>query len=121
MHVIRKDEGERRQGTAFTGETTLEEIVTLQRPGGLRIAIVRFSDGALTYWHTHPGEQVLYVLEGEGRMKTADDEDEVTLHPGDAVYAPPGELHWHGAAPGSDMVHISVTTIGPPEWHGAPE
>lgn len=119
MHVIRKDEGERRQGTTFTGPTTLEEVVSPQQPGGLRVTIVRFSDGALTHWHTHPGEQVLFVLEGEGRVKTAD--EEITIRPGDVVYAPPGERHWHGATPGSTMVHISITNVGPPEWHEAPE
>lgn len=33
----------------------------------------------------------------------------VDIRPGDVVTASPGEVHWHGAAPDSDMTHISVT------------
>jgi quercetin dioxygenase-like cupin family protein len=119
MQVIRKDDVEGRRGTTFTGEAILTEVLPPQQPGGVRITLVRFNDGALTHWHTHPGEQVLFVLEGEGRVKTAD--EEITIHPGDVVYAPPGERHWHGATPGSTMVHISITNVGRPEWHEAPE
>jgi quercetin dioxygenase-like cupin family protein len=119
MQVIRKDDVEGRRGTTFTGEAILTEVLPPQQPGGVRITLVRFNDGALTHWHTHPGEQVLFVLEGEGRVKTAD--EEITIHPGDVVYAPPGERHWHGATPGSTMVHISITNVGRPEWHEPPE
>ena len=81
--------------------------------------IVRFTDGARTHWHVHPGEQVLYILEGEGRVGT--EHEEVQVAAGDVVYTPPGEKHWHGAMPGSSMTHISITTVGAPEWFEAPE
>jgi len=28
--------------------------------------------------------------------------------PGDVVDCPPGEKHWHGAAPGTAMTHIAI-------------
>jgi hypothetical protein len=31
------------------------------------------------------------------------------------------ERHWHGAAAGRSMTHLSVTNVGPPEWFEAPE
>jgi quercetin dioxygenase-like cupin family protein len=45
----------------------------------------------------------------------------VQIGPGDVVYAAPMERHWHGASAGHSMTHLSVTTVGPPEWFEAPE
>ena len=28
--------------------------------------------------------------------------------PGDVVWFPPGEKHWHGAAPTTAMIHIAI-------------
>ena len=119
MKVIRKQEAEVRQGKTFTGETVLEEMLFPQVPGGIKLTVVRFADGSVTHWHTHPGEQVLYVLEGECRVGT--ETEEMTLRPGDVVHTPPGEKHWHGAAPGTSMMHISITTVGSPTWMEAPK
>ncbi len=30
------------------------------------------------------------------------------IRPGDVVWIPPGEKHWHGAAPTTGMVHIAM-------------
>lgn len=76
---------------------------------------VMFEPGARTDWHTHPEGQVLYVVSGAGRVQTADGET-VEIGPGDVVYSPPGEEHWHGAAPHSHMMHLSLTTGGATEW-----
>lgn len=119
MKLIRREEGTARQGTTFTGETTLTGMLHAQREGGISLSVVHFQDGARTHWHVHPGEQVLYVLKGEGRVAT--ETEELRLRPGDVVYAPPGEKHWHGAAPDHSMKHLSITTQGAPEWLGAPE
>lgn len=32
-----------------------------------------------------------------------------TIRTGDFVVCPPGVKHWHGAAPGSAMTHLTVT------------
>ena len=77
---------------------------------------VSFEPGARTDWHTHPEGQVLYVVSGAGRVGTSHGEV-VTIGPGDAVYSPPGEVHWHGAGPDSPMTHLSLTTGGATEWH----
>ena len=75
--------------------------------------------GSRTHWHVHPGEQVLYILTGEGRVGIA--EEEIRVGPGDLVYASPGEQHWHGAAPENSMTHLSITNVGAAEWFEAPE
>ncbi|MHC5731590.1 MAG: cupin domain-containing protein, partial [Nostoc sp.] len=30
------------------------------------------------------------------------------IHPGDVVWFPPGEKHWHGASPTTAMTHIAI-------------
>jgi quercetin dioxygenase-like cupin family protein len=39
------------------------------------------------------------------------------LRAGDAVYAPPGEEHWHGAAPESFLLHTAIS-LGHTRWFG---
>ena len=119
MKIVRGSEAKSERGTTFTGETWQTPLLPSQEPEGTRVTLVRFEDGSRTNWHVHPGEQVLYILEGEGRVGTAT--EEYTVHPGDVIYAPRGERHWHGAAPGKSMSHLSVTTVGPPEWFESPE
>jgi len=106
-------------GETFTGDTRLARLILAQQEGGMAVSLVRFEDGARTNWHVHPGEQILYVTEGQGRVGT--ETEETVIAPGDVVYSAPGERHWHGAAPGHRMTHLSVTTVGPPRWFEAPD
>lgn len=105
-------------GETFTGPVALTRLLDQQQTGGMALSLVRFEDGARTHWHSHPGEQILYVLDGQGRVGT--ESEEHRLVPGDVVHAAPNERHWHGAAPGHSMAHLSVTTVGAPEWFDAP-
>ena len=114
MKVVHSDEGKVHQGTTFTNTATLNRLMPAQREGGISLSLVTFEDGALTHWHEHPGEQILYILEGEGRVGNA--KEEIHVSAGDVVYTAPGERHWHGAAPGESMTHISVTNVGSPTW-----
>jgi quercetin dioxygenase-like cupin family protein len=38
------------------------------------------------------------------------------LLPGDRVYIPPDEWHYHGGGPDSPMAHVAVSMGGPAEW-----
>lgn len=83
--------------------------------GVISVLGVEFEPGARTDWHSHPEGQVLYVVAGAGRVGTqAGAIAEVAA--GDVVYAPPGEVHWHGASPTSPMTHLSLTT-DETVWH----
>lgn len=119
MKIIRRGQSPTDVGTTFTGHVELERAHRMERDGGMSVSIVHFDDGALTHWHVHPGEQILVVLEGKGRVGTEAESHDV--EPGDIVYAAPGERHWHGAAPGESMTHVSITTVGSPTWYEAPE
>ena len=110
MNIARVASGKTKRGPAayFTGSVWLDEIA-----GGMggvslvRIVRVSFEPGARTAWHTHPHGQTLHILSGVGCVQKAG-EPAVDVHPGDTVWFEPGERHWHGAAPGSAMVHLAV-------------
>jgi quercetin dioxygenase-like cupin family protein len=80
---------------------------------------VFFEPGARTHWHTHPEGQILYIVTGTCRT-AKEGEPPVEIDPGGVVYFAPGERHWHGAAPGSYMVHMAIniatTTDGGTDW-----
>lgn len=74
----------------------------------MRVSAVRFTPGARTAWHSHAVGQTLYVTDGVGLVQAR--VGEVTeIKPGDVVYAPADEWHWHGAAPDRFMSHLSIT------------
>jgi len=114
MEIIRKGTNTASQAKS-AGPENIETILPARPGSGLKFSLVRFKDGGRTKWHSHPGEQILYITEGEGRAGTATEEWE-NLKPGDLIYAGAGERHWHGAMPGCDLTHISIITVGPPEW-----
>lgn len=70
-------------------------------------ASITFEPGARTAWHTHPLGQILFVLSGCGRAQRWGGPVE-ELRPGDVAWFPPGEKHWHGAAPTASMTHIAI-------------
>lgn len=91
----------------FTGTVWQVPINEAPAPARLRAARVTFEPGARTNWHTHPLGQTLHVLSGVGRVQ-AEGGKLREIRPGDSVWIPPGEKHWHGAAPGHGMVHIAM-------------
>jgi len=68
---------------------------------------VTFEPGARTAWHTHPLGQTLIVTAGCGRVQRWGCPVE-EIRPGDVVWFPPGEKHWHGAGPTTAMMHIAI-------------
>jgi quercetin dioxygenase-like cupin family protein len=80
----------------------------------VRVILAFFEPAGRTYWHKHTRGQLLFVSGGHGRIAT-DAGDRSELNPGDVVYSPPGERHWHGAAPRSVLHHIAVS-LGSTEW-----
>ena len=106
---IRKVESKKRQAPAewFEGHVEMEPILEVPATG-LRQNRVHFHDGGHTRWHLHMGDQVLYFVEGHGMAEDADG-NHLLCEPGDIVHVPVNTRHRHGAAPGSDAVHIAVT------------
>jgi quercetin dioxygenase-like cupin family protein len=94
-------------GGRFTGAVRLDMLLEAADASAPDTALVHFEDGAATFWHAHPGGQLLYLESGAGRVGT--EEGEVALRPGDLVHAPAGERHWHGAAPGERCTFLALT------------
>ncbi len=91
----------------FTGTVRIDPLFQAPDPARVSVASVTFEPGARSAWHSHPLGQTLIVMAGCGRVQSWDGSIE-EIRPGDVVWAPPGEKHWHGAAPTTAMTHISI-------------
>lgn len=91
----------------FTGDVWQDVVMETPAPATLVALRVRFAPGGRTFWHTHPKGQTLLVVSGVGRIQARGGPVRA-LMPGDTVWIPPGEEHWHGAAPDMFMEHIAM-------------
>ncbi len=91
----------------FTGSVRIDPLNTATQPARVACAAVTFEPGARTNWHSHPLGQTLVVIAGAGRVQKWG-ESIFEIHAGDVIWAPPGEKHWHGAAPTTAVTHIAV-------------
>lgn len=114
MEIVEKPPTIKGSEKTFTGDVWLDSITRGMPHSRLNVAAVRFSPGSRTAWHSHRGGQTLYVTEGHGLIQTRDGHTSL-LRPGDVVYAPDGEEHWHGATGSDFMSHLSITEQDP-DW-----
>jgi quercetin dioxygenase-like cupin family protein len=91
----------------FTGIVRIDPLFQAGAPGRAVGASVTFEPAARTAWHTHPLGQTLIVTAGCGRAQRMGGQVE-EIRPGDVVWFPAGEKHWHGAAPTTAMTHIAI-------------
>lgn len=91
----------------FTGTVRIDAPFTAPEPARVSGATVTFEPGARTAWHTHPLGQTLIVTAGQGWVQRLGGTKE-TINPGDIVWFPPGEKHWHGATAKTAMSHIAI-------------
>ncbi len=104
-------DSEQRTAT-FTGVVWADPVLAAE--DGVVVNSVFFEPGARTHWHSHDDGQVLYVTHGEGLIGNRAGEVQ-RMTPGDVVHFAGGEEHWHGAAPGSYLLHVAIS-IGGHEW-----
>ena len=95
------------QAEYFTGNVRIDPLFQAPDPARASVASVTFELGARTAWHSHPLGQTLIVTAGSGLVQSWGKPVEM-IGPGDVVWSPPGEKHWHGAAPTATMTHISI-------------
>jgi quercetin dioxygenase-like cupin family protein len=91
----------------FTGTVRMDPLFQAPDPALVQSASVTFEPGARTAWHTHPLGQTLIVTAGCGWAQREGEPVE-EIRPGDVVWIPPGEKHWHGATPATAMTHIAI-------------
>jgi quercetin dioxygenase-like cupin family protein len=109
MDIKRNGSQPSTQGPAdwFTGTVRIDCLFQPNAPARAAAACVTFEPGARTAWHTHPLGQTLIVTAGCGRAQRLGGPIE-EIRPGDVIWFPPGEKHWHGASPTTAVTHIAI-------------
>jgi quercetin dioxygenase-like cupin family protein len=109
MEIIRSGSQPSARGSPdwFTGTVRVDPLFSAADPARSSGLNVTFEPGARTFWHTHPLGQYLVVVAGCGRAQRWGGPVE-EIRPGDVVWFPPGEKHWHGAGPTSAMTHFAL-------------
>jgi len=97
----------RAQADYFTGTVRMDPLHQAPDPARVVCVSVTFEPGARTAWHTHPLGQTLVVVAGCGHAQRWGGPIE-DIRPGDVVWIPPGEKHWHGATATTAMTHIAI-------------
>ena len=91
----------------FTGTVRIDPLFQANAPARALGAGVTFEPGARTAWHSHPLGQTLIVTAGCGLARRWGGPIE-EIRPGDVIWFPPGEKHWHGATATMAMTHIAI-------------
>ena len=109
MKITRNASQAPRKGPAeyFTGSVQIDQPFQGSPPARVGGAFVTFEPGARTAWHTHPLGQTLIVTSGCGWVQVEGCSKE-EIRPGDVIWFPAGEKHWHGATANGPMTHIAI-------------
>lgn len=109
MNITRAGSQPSRKGTSdwFTGTVRIDPLFEAEAPSRTQAISVTFEPGARTLWHSHPLGQHLIVTAGIGWVQRWGGPIE-DIRPGDVVWIPSGEKHWHGATATTAMTHIAV-------------
>jgi quercetin dioxygenase-like cupin family protein len=91
----------------FTGNVRVDPLFSAHEPARSSGALVTFEPGARSAWHFHPLGQTLIVTQGCGWVQS-EGGPKVEIRPGDVVWCPPNERHWHGATSTTGMSHIAI-------------
>jgi quercetin dioxygenase-like cupin family protein len=91
----------------FTGNVRIDPLNQAPEPSRVGCALVTFEPGARSAWHWHPLGQTLVVTQGCGWVQSEGGPKE-EIRPGDVVWCPPNERHWHGATSTTGMSHIAI-------------
>jgi quercetin dioxygenase-like cupin family protein len=107
MEILSKQPTVKAPAETFTGDAWFDVIARGEEPSRIRVNVVRFAPGARNAWHAHAMGQTLHVTAGIGLIQARGGEL-LEIRPGDTIYTPPGEWHWHGAAAGHFMTHLAI-------------
>ena len=112
MKIIAKSPTVKNAADRFTGDVWVDSIASPQQSDQrMVVARVRFAPGAHTAWHSHARGQTLHITSGVALIGTRDG-TVIRATPGQTVYTPPGEEHWHGATPTDFMEHLAMLENG---------
>jgi quercetin dioxygenase-like cupin family protein len=117
MQIFRNAEIPLRPADAnsFAGPARTKLLASNDTGASVHLYRVEFDDGGRTHWHIHSGPQWLFIVAGRVRVQTWGGAPQ-EIDAGDAVVIPPGEKHWHGAAPGWRGAHLAINVNATTEW-----
>ena len=115
MELLKQPPTTKAPAQMFSGDAWFDVIYRGEEPSRSRANMVKFAPGARTAWHAHGMGQTLYIVEGVALIQSRGAEI-VEAHPGDIIWTPPGEEHWHGAAPGRFMSHLALWETDEVAW-----
>jgi quercetin dioxygenase-like cupin family protein len=107
VEIVKKQPTVKGTPDRFIGDVWIDRLNNGDPPARMRVNVVRFAPGARNAWHAHAVGQTLHVTEGVGRVQASGGQIQ-EIRAGDTIYTPPGEWHWHGAAPDHFMSHIAM-------------
>ncbi len=109
MNISRSGSQSSGKGPAeyLTGAVLIDPLFQAPDPARATGASVTFEPGARTAWRTHPLGQTPIVAVGCGHARQWGGPIE-EIRPGDVVWFPPGEKHWHGATPTEAVTHMAI-------------
>ncbi|GGB25519.1 cupin domain-containing carboxymuconolactone decarboxylase family protein [Puia dinghuensis] len=110
--------GEKINSPNFTGSVWVNRITGPQNGVNCTVGCVSFEPGARTNWHSHPGGQILIVIEGTGYYQEEGKPRRI-IRKGDVITCSPNVVHWHGASADTSMTHIAIgpdAAKGPAVW-----
>ena len=91
----------------FNGGVWIKRFISPRDSLDCIVSLVTFEPGVRTNWHSHPGGQILMVVEGTGYYQEKGKPRQI-IRKGDVVKCPPGVIHWHGASPNDEFAHLVV-------------
>jgi quercetin dioxygenase-like cupin family protein len=100
--------GDKITNSNFKGTAYLKMLVNADSLNPTTVGSVTFEPGARTKWHTHPGGQILLVMDGAGYYQEKGQPKKI-LRKGDVVKCPPNVPHWHGASIDTAFVQVAIT------------
>ncbi|MBR7833409.1 cupin domain-containing protein [Actinospica durhamensis] len=115
MQLLKQPPTTKAPAEMFTGDVWFDVVYRGEEPSRARANMVKFAPGARTAWHSHGLGQTLYIVEGIALIQSRGGEI-LEAHPGDVIWTPPGEEHWHGAAPGRFMSHLALWEADEVSW-----
>ncbi|MET7745584.1 cupin domain-containing protein [Streptomyces sp. NPDC005385] len=115
MEIIKRPATAKLPAEMFTGDAWADVIYRGDEPSRARANMVRFAPCARTAWHSHSLGQTLYIVEGIALIQSRGS-DIVEARPGDVIFTPAGEEHWHGASPDRFMAHIALWEGDDVDW-----
>ena len=108
MHIRPKPPTVKGGPDRFHGDVWLDVIVLGEEPSRVRVSVVRFAPSARNAWHAHAvGRRRCMSPRVSGASVRAAARC-WRIRAGDTIETPPGEWHWHGAAPDHFMTHLAI-------------